>query len=345
MITNLISEKLMPIQFHIEKKYLHDLTVSSQVPPSLHDILLPNAQRSYTEGGFGNFLSQALEGGDYEVCEYRAHITKKVRMFPKANRPMLTLVYVLRGTICCILKDFGEVILSEGKYYFFYVPEKEENSAFFEPGDFVFFHICMSAAYLSGLSEKYEWIKEVIRMQQEKVPSGIHTEPLPITSRAWAIIEQIKQCGETGSDRDIFMCGRIYDLLLIFSKDHMQMKKIKGASLAGSESKYAMAMQKAKSIVDSHNGAPLHIGELSRMLGVNSQVMKTEFKRVFRRPVYTYQLQLRMDMACDMLVEQQVSVQYIADEIGYKNPSSFIKKFKELFGMTPLKYRRKYGDK
>jgi AraC-like DNA-binding protein len=108
--------------------------------------------------------------------------------------------------------------------------------------------------------------------------------------------------------------------------------------------KYVLKIMEAKNYIDTNTGKPLNISGLSKKLNINSQVLKKEFKAKFGKSIYAYQLQLRMDKACHLLLKQTVSIDQIAEEIGYNNTSSFILKFRELFGMTPYQYYKKYSQ-
>ena len=49
---------------------------------------------------------------------------------------------------------------------------------------------------------------------------------------------------------------------------------------------------------------------------------------------------LRVEKACELLRYSSLSVEEIADRVGYKDTSYFIEQFKKIKGVTPLKYRR-----
>jgi len=54
----------------------------------------------------------------------------------------------------------------------------------------------------------------------------------------------------------------------------------------------------------------------------------------------TIQQEVLMDMAKDRLQDSTLSINLLAGDLGYSEPSSFVRAFKRLTGMTPLQYRK-----
>ena len=53
-----------------------------------------------------------------------------------------------------------------------------------------------------------------------------------------------------------------------------------------------------------------------------------------------YMIQYRIEQACEMLRDTTKTVLEISLDCGFENVSYFIRKFKELKGCTPQKYRQ-----
>lgn len=332
----------MLVQFLVKDPRLPPASECPDVPPFCESFLLPYAARSYTIGSYGSFLSQEIEGQDYSICEYRFFIREKVDLLPCSREPLLTLVYILKGSISCYLEGFGEVELAEGKYYFFYVPAGVGHEASFREGDYVILHITLSPGYLHELADSYPSINALVKMHEKEAGSGMQDLSAPMTLRTRVIIEQIKQCRECENARDMFLRAKIYELLVLFSKDSG--RTIPGVARVNRPNHvYAGKMMQAKYILDTNLGPPVSIAALGRELGINGQLLKREFKNAFDITIYAYQLQLRMERACELLLRPNTSINAVAEEVGYRNTSSFIEKFHELFGLTPLRYHKRYN--
>ena len=51
-------------------------------------------------------------------------------------------------------------------------------------------------------------------------------------------------------------------------------------------------------------------------------------------------LEIRLEVACDLLLHSEKTVQEISEAVGYSTPSNFTAFFKNATGSTPTQYRR-----
>lgn len=94
----------------------------------------------------------------------------------------------------------------------------------------------------------------------------------------------------------------------------------------------------AKNIIIERWQSPPTIKEIAAEVGLNEYRLKAGFKEVYGNTVYGYVMDTRLNHARRLLVGRQHSVNEIAFEIGYHNPSHFIAAFKKKFGTTPKRY-------
>jgi AraC-like DNA-binding protein len=80
------------------------------------------------------------------------------------------------------------------------------------------------------------------------------------------------------------------------------------------------------------------IKQLSREVGLNEFNLKTGFKEIYGKPVYTYLKEHRIQYAQKLLNERELRVNEIAELVGYSNVSHFIDAFKKKYGLTPKQY-------
>jgi AraC-like DNA-binding protein len=66
------------------------------------------------------------------------------------------------------------------------------------------------------------------------------------------------------------------------------------------------------------------------------------FKKVFGLPPVQYLIQLRIDHAKRLLLDEERSISEIAELCGFCNINYFDKMFKEKSGFTPKDFRKRY---
>ncbi|SFM54506.1 AraC-type DNA-binding protein [Paenibacillus sp. 1_12] len=78
---------------------------------------------------------------------------------------------------------------------------------------------------------------------------------------------------------------------------------------------------------------------MARHFGMALPNLSQFFKDQYGQTLLDYTTNLRMERAKGLLVAQDVPLKVIAEEVGYYNVSSFIRRFKQLEGVTPGEYR------
>ncbi|MFT4094235.1 MAG: AraC family transcriptional regulator [Niabella sp.] len=85
---------------------------------------------------------------------------------------------------------------------------------------------------------------------------------------------------------------------------------------------------------------------LSEMAAV-SNLSVTSFCRYFKNATKTtyfdFLIQVRVNFACQMIIEDKYSIAAICFECGFNNVANFYRHFKKVIGMTPVEYKRKYS--
>ncbi|NJO33175.1 MAG: helix-turn-helix transcriptional regulator [Rhodospirillales bacterium] len=93
--------------------------------------------------------------------------------------------------------------------------------------------------------------------------------------------------------------------------------------------------------IEAHASGPLELDVLANLVCMS----KYHFLRVFRRVVgmtpYQYLLSVRMRRAASRLAGTAEGVASIAFDSGFGDLSTFNHRFRDLFGMTPVAYRRR----
>ena len=83
------------------------------------------------------------------------------------------------------------------------------------------------------------------------------------------------------------------------------------------------------------------IDELSREHYISPTTLKAYFKEVYGVTINTYIKNYRMKKAAKMLQETRKSIADVAYEVSYESQSKFAMTFKNVYGMSPLEYRKK----
>ena len=99
----------------------------------------------------------------------------------------------------------------------------------------------------------------------------------------------------------------------------------------------------------THIDTPINIDELAEAFTIDKFYLHKIFKNVFGRNIYESIKSIRLQKASNLLITNRYStVSHIANACGYTSQTSFIRAFKERFGMTPKRWRNggylRYSD-
>jgi AraC-like DNA-binding protein len=88
----------------------------------------------------------------------------------------------------------------------------------------------------------------------------------------------------------------------------------------------------------------IKLENVARIANLSTPAFCRYFKERTNKTFIKFLNEIRISHACRLLVEEELSVANIGYTCGYSNVSYFIKKFKNITGLTPLNYRKEYAD-
>lgn len=94
--------------------------------------------------------------------------------------------------------------------------------------------------------------------------------------------------------------------------------------------------------IDSHYAGPMSIKDASSRLGITDQYFCRFFKRITGISFTEYLNDLRLRRAAKEIELSTRAISDIAYEHGFENAGYFFKSFKLKYGVTPLKYRKRF---
>ncbi|OMF38357.1 AraC family transcriptional regulator [Paenibacillus sp. FSL H8-0548] len=100
-------------------------------------------------------------------------------------------------------------------------------------------------------------------------------------------------------------------------------------------------VRKAIEYIKTNYYNKISINELASLIGIDRIYLSSLFKESVELSPQMYLLHYRMDRACDLLYNQQLTISDISHSVGYKDPLLFSKMFKKVKGISPSYYRTK----
>ncbi len=100
------------------------------------------------------------------------------------------------------------------------------------------------------------------------------------------------------------------------------------------------AIKRAHDLLQKEYFNPPTIKTLSKTVFLNEQKLKAGFLKLYHTSIGDYINNLRMSVAANLLSTTDLSIEEIAQKVGYNYSANFSKMFKKTYGKTPLKFRK-----
>lgn len=99
-------------------------------------------------------------------------------------------------------------------------------------------------------------------------------------------------------------------------------------------------IEKATSYINANLSDSLNIQKISTGIGYSSSELYKSFHMYHHCTVGEYITKMRVEYSSVLLLETDLSVEEVSQKVGFSNAPYFSKKFKELKGISPLKFKK-----
>lgn len=196
-----------------------------------------------------------------------------------------------------------------------------------------FFEVNMSVdTFLSYLPEGVPLFSKFSQEIRRGHFSGITPANHCITPQMHFIINDILDCTRQGAFKKVYVQAKVTELLLL-QLEQMHSAKPETAGKPGGMNREKM--YKAKEIIEANYSHPCSLLDLAHQVGTNDYTLKKGFKEVFGTTVFGFINDLKMERARKLLEDESITINEIANTIGYKNATHFTAAFKKKFGIVP----------
>ena len=128
------------------------------------------------------------------------------------------------------------------------------------------------------------------------------------------------------------------ELLYLLSAPERRTAEPAPASALGQEAIRRLA--ETRRYMEEHLDESLTIPVLSRRACLSATAFKAGFRRLYGLPVHTWLRQRRMERAAELLHLPGLSLEGIAQAVGYSSVSQFAAAFRRQYALTPGQYRK-----
>lgn len=260
-------------------------------------------------------------------------------MFSKSNmtegRASFNLLFFLSENIHLSAEDCGtEFLFKKNQYILHY--SREENTAQLwteDEGMLKYLQIQINYDYILNLinpesnKENAEILEGMIRNRY----IFLHRQTPPsMTVEMHFILKEIISYSKKGVLQKLFVEAKMIKLLLLIFEQFHEKNTLEEVPRTPSV---------IKKFIDENYHRNIKVEEIGKLIGINQNKIRKEFKAQYHLTVSDYMAELRMLKAKKLIIDKKMMIKEIAIECGYEYVQNFTRAFKKKFGVAPEKLR------
>ncbi len=148
------------------------------------------------------------------------------------------------------------------------------------------------------------------------------------------MIQKILDTNELTFANEIRRVGYLYEILSTLIEAQNSHKKNQNQYDYPSDTYVDYALQ-----FIMHNYSHIRVRDIAEYIGINRSYLTSIFKKQLGISPQEYLVSYRLKKAAELLVTSKKTVSEISNQIGYENPLTFSKIFKQTYGVSPRLYR------
>lgn len=99
-------------------------------------------------------------------------------------------------------------------------------------------------------------------------------------------------------------------------------------------------LQMMMSFIHSHYADQISLADIANFAHVSNNSCMQIFKNGIRQSPVSYLIQYRLKKAAELLANTEMKAAVISEECGFHDVPYFYRKFKEIYGISPIEYRK-----
>ncbi len=243
------------------------------------------------------------------------------------------------GEICYGLRQKEEVAIGPDMAVLSYCPGTKCTTLIPANEVVKVLHIYMTAETLAALfCSESDLLPRQLQplLQCPDAGAGENSAPFylcsPISPRACMALQQLFSCPFHGAIRRVYMEAKAMELVALQMATMTSNFCRKSSPLKKQDVERIYA---ARSILLQNMDHLPTLAELARKVGLNQTKLKQGFRQVFNTTVIGCVNEYRLDQAREILARGELTVSEVAYQLGFYDPTHFIRHFKARFGVTP----------
>jgi AraC-like DNA-binding protein len=259
--------------------------------------------------------------------------------FLKSNmiegKSSFNLLFLLSQNINLEAEDCGtKFLFKKNQYILHYSPQESVAELWTENQEILkYLQVQINYNYIFNLINP-ESNSESAHILESMIQNNyifLHKQTPPyMTVEMHMILKEIITYSKKGVMQKLFVEAKIIKLLILIFEQFNEKNTVEETPQTPSI---------IKKFVDENYHKNIKVEEIGKLIGINQNKIRKEFKAQYHITVSDYISELRMLKAKKLIINKNIMIKEIAIECGYEYVQNFTRAFKKKFGVSPEKLR------
>ncbi|WP_353148142.1 AraC family transcriptional regulator [Chryseobacterium sp.] len=251
------------------------------------------------------------------------------------GKSSFNLLFILSPNVNLEAHDCGtKFLFKKNQYILHYSPEESTAELWTENQETLkYLQIEINYQYIFNLinpklnRENAEILESMVRNNF----IFLHKETPPdMTVEMHMIVKEILGYSKKGIMQKLFLEAKIIKLLILIFEQFNE---------KDNQEVIPKTPEMIKKFIDENYHRNIKAEEIARLMGVNQNIIRKEFKAQYHTTISNYISDLRMLKAKKLITDKEIMIKEIAIECGYEYLQNFTRAFKKKFGISPENLR------
>ena len=288
----------------------------------------------FVKGNFGRITCQQLVSGPFGIWHSVYETSSDCRIRFHHEKTFLGIHATLEGEPFYEIGGLYSVFFKEQQYDLYYQPLLDSTMHLQKGHRYQCLAICLKADQVKPYLARFDTAKRFAQKLFAKKPAALHSNPVLLNFVVKAILQEILTCTAAPDLQYLFVKVMIHELLC-----HLFAASVSNDPVRPEIRNRLLEVRKSIEQNCTHH---VTIRQLAKKSGMNTTSFKAAFKTIFGMGPFEYLVETRLRRAIELLRKRDLSIQHVADTVGYKSFGSFIKAFKRKYGGTPGQIKKNF---
>lgn len=286
-------------------------------------------------GSFGAFTFNELVCKDFDICYGQQIMKADMTLSITSKLSFLGMIFMLSDTGEFAFEGLYGTVNQKGKYSLVYAPEIRLTSVLERSIEYNFISVALrQEQHIFQFETMDTSIAQFIRNIRNRVPCYAEPQFRSATYEMKAILNNAINLDRKAELKNHYLNSIMHELfnhVLDSSLPIDNKEQLTEADRRSIEAVHEHVLQNLSN--------PGHLHELAQLAGMNINKLNVGFRQRYGKSVFSYIRSKRMEKARELLSEGKMSIQGIAESLGYRTGAHFTVEFKKVFGAPPSKMR------